>query len=63
MSKPLTYADLSSKTGVPEGTLRQWKRRGILPAPTATFGASPVWDPQAVEGWLDESLLSPAPAR
>lgn len=60
---PYTYADLTRLTGVPAGTLRQWKLRGILPAPTREVGGSPVWDRMAIEDWLNEHPLSPAPGR
>jgi predicted DNA-binding transcriptional regulator AlpA len=47
-----TLQDLSRLTGIRSGTLRQWKLRGRLPAPSYTLGQSPAWSGPAIEAWL-----------
>lgn len=47
-----TLKDLADKTGITYNTLRQWKLRGRLPAPTYTLGQSPAWSGKKIEDWL-----------
>lgn len=53
-TKPAVYTiqDLARLTGLRPGTLRQWKLRGRLPAPSYTMGQSPAWTGKAIEEWL-----------
>lgn len=50
----ITYADLSDAAGVPINTVRQWVRRGKLPAPDYRVGQSPAWLPATIQPWLDK---------
>jgi len=47
-----TLKDLAERTGIEYNTLRQWKLRGHLPAPTFTIGQSPAWSGKKIEDWL-----------
>ena len=50
----LTYKDLARLTGVKEGTLRQWKARGKLPA-SERLGNLIVWkDTPQLRAWIEK---------
>lgn len=54
-----TLQDLADRTGIRPGTLRAWKVRGRLPAPSYKLGQSPAWTGKAIEEWL---ASNPRPA-
>lgn len=49
-------ADIARRTGVKVGTVRQWHRRGILPAPCAVVSGVPIWQWEEVEPILVERV-------
>jgi hypothetical protein len=47
--------ELAEATGLPLGTLRQWRSRGKLPAPTYTLKAGQFWQGREIEAWLSRT--------
>lgn len=66
MTAYLTYQDISDLTGIPKGTLRQWRARGKLPEPDympprPTGSTMPLWSQQAIEEWWEEHRVQVRP--
>lgn len=66
MTTYLTYQDISDLTGIPKGTLRQWRVRGKMPEPdympTKNRSASPAWKRETIEAWWENpGAWEPAP--
>jgi predicted site-specific integrase-resolvase len=55
MTKLYGLAELAEATGVPLGTLRQWRSRGKLPAPTCTLKAGQFWQGREIDEWLSRT--------
>jgi hypothetical protein len=52
---PIGLADIADIAGVRAATVKQWRRRGILPAPAATVASTPCWARAAVTTWLADT--------
>lgn len=52
MSKLYGLAELAEETGLPILTVRRWRDRGKLPAPTFTLRAGQFWQGREIEEWL-----------
>lgn len=53
----LSYTDIARLTGVREATLRNYARRGYMPAPDVMLADRPRWTRAAVEDWLRQRSL------
>lgn len=42
---PLTYQDISDRTGITVNALRKRKHLGTMPPPDLSLGGTPVWFP------------------
>ncbi len=55
MSNLLTMREVAELLGVDYGTIRTYRSKGLLPAPTKIVGIQtqprPLWDPQTLEEW------------
>ncbi|MBK3560503.1 helix-turn-helix domain-containing protein [Streptomyces sp. MBT56] len=47
-----TVADVARRLGVSEATVRTYRWRGDMPAPSYV-GRTPVWDPLTIEEWIE----------
>ena len=47
-------AELAEATGLPLGTLRQWRSRGKLPEPTYRVKGGHYWQGREIEAWLQQ---------
>lgn len=52
---PVGVADLAARLGVEAQTARNWRTRGVLPAPDWTVSGSPVWRWATIEAWARET--------
>ena len=48
----LGYKEISARTGVGEGTLRNYRRRGYLPEPDVMLADRPRWRSSTIERWV-----------
>lgn len=48
----LTIADVATRLGVRESTVRAYMARGQMPAPSGRLGRTPYWRPRDIEPWL-----------
>jgi hypothetical protein len=54
--------EIARRLGVTPDAVRQWRRRGLLPEPRASFGSRPVWSWAAVRRWaITTGRLNPKP--
>jgi excisionase family DNA binding protein len=49
---PVTVEELAQRLGVATQTVRNWARRGVLPAPWKLSGRILRWDREVIERWL-----------
>lgn len=57
ITRPLTTAEVSEATGIPNATLRYWRHCGTGPR-SYTLGTSVRYDAADVQGWLDQQKAS-----
>lgn len=50
----LTVGEVAEAAGVTESTIRAYKARGQMPAPSVVYGRTPLWRESAVNEWLAE---------
>ena len=55
----LSYADLSERWGVREGTLRVWKARGRLPEPDLIISGVPAWKESTIRKAEKDGKVGP----
>lgn len=47
----LTTEDVANMVGVKVNTIRQYRLRGVFPAPDGHVGRTPWWKPETVTAW------------
>lgn len=52
---PVGQTEIAERLGVPLDTVRKWRTRGLLPAPTWTVGGRPAWDWSDIDTWARET--------
>lgn len=52
MTEQWTVADVATRLGVKESTVRAYVSRGQMPAPSGRLGRTPYWTPKDLEPWL-----------
>lgn len=45
--------EIADRLGVARGTVRQWRWRGVMPAPLAIVSDVPVWHYPDIEVWYE----------
>jgi hypothetical protein len=56
--RPDTLVDLhgiADLLDTPEGTVRKWRTRGLLPPPDYGLRVGPVWWQSTIEAWAKET--------
>lgn len=48
----LGYRDIAVLTGISEGTLRNYRRRGYMPVPDVMLADRPRWNRSSIDHWL-----------
>lgn len=48
---PMGLAEIGDELGYPPATIKQWKRRGLLPAPAGSVSGAPFWWRPTVLEW------------
>ena len=51
------YRDISEMVGVSEGTLRNYCRRGYMPAPDVMLADRPRWRESTITDWKRQRLI------
>lgn len=54
---PLGMAEIAALVGVPLATVRTWRKRGELPAPTWVVSGTPMWSTDLVLQWTQTNRL------
>ena len=62
METQLTITDFARLAGLKPATIRQFRWRGIIPAPDGYLERVPWWRPETVETWLATRRTSGRPA-
>lgn len=52
---PVTIDAIARRLQVQDDTVRQWRKRGLLPDPDAVVYGRPVWWWQTIRGWAEET--------
>lgn len=48
---PVGLAEIAERLGVRRQTAKDWKQRGLLPAPEGTVSGAPTWNWPTIERW------------
>ena len=51
MADMLTQDQVATRLGVTVGTVKEWRKRRIFPAPDRTIDRRPYWTPDTVDSW------------
>lgn len=55
LSDPVSLDDIARRLGVKPQTPRQWRQRGVMPAPLFVVARVPVWDWPTIEVWARDT--------
>jgi DNA-binding transcriptional MerR regulator len=59
--KRYTTGDIAKAVGVEPSTIRAYKARGQMPAPTDHIGTTPWWSDKDIEPWIKDRTKVPTP--
>ena len=48
----LSYREIAQRSGVSEGTLRNYRRRGYMPEPDVMLADRPRWRSSTIQVWM-----------
>lgn len=51
MSEPVGLLEIAERLGVRAQTARNWRTRGVLPAPAWVVSGMPAWEWTTIEEW------------
>ena len=51
--------EIADRLGVAHQTVRQWRRRGLLPAPSWVVSGVPIWEWTTIRTWAQTTGRAP----
>jgi DNA-binding transcriptional MerR regulator len=56
-----TIGDIAEALDLEPSTIRAYKSRKQMPAPTGHIGTTPYWDAEDIEPWIEDRKKVPTP--